>query len=161
MARIMLKLSVESAEIRERFGAVSEVIRFCKQKNYDYDERVRGIRKDIFRQAEDQTEAKSVRDQYALVAYWLKDIFKNDELRKGVTMNSKHGNFFACPKGRTMSLAFKFEYMTEKATHAIFLTQPADYKTLKSKGKWHKGDPDTDPDYPGRISLEANRAVEP
>ncbi|KAH7718905.1 hypothetical protein AAVH_13675 [Aphelenchoides avenae] len=142
MARIMLKLSAESAEIRERFGSVSEVIRFCNQ-------------------AEDQKEVKSVRRQHADVAVWLKDIFKNDELRKGVTMDPKHGNFFTCPKLHTMSLAFKLKYMSKKATHAVFLMAPPDKKTLKSKGKWTTDtDPDTDPEYPGRISLEANRVVE-
>lgn len=76
-------------------------------------------------------------------------------------MDPKHGNFFTCPKLHTMSLAFKLKYMSKKATHAVFLMAPPDKKTLKSKGKWTTDtDPDTDPEYPGRISLEANRVVE-
>lgn len=76
-------------------------------------------------------------------------------------MKPRHGNFFTCPVGRRMSLAFKFLYMSKKATHAAFLMAPPDEKTLDSKGKWStETDPDTDPEYPGRISLGANRAVQ-
>lgn len=69
--------------------------------------------------------------------------------------------FFSCKFGQTMSVAFHFAFMSRKATHAAFLMQYPTRQALRSKGKsvLKSANPDTDPDYPGRISLGTNRAV--
>ncbi|KAH7706745.1 hypothetical protein AAVH_26018 [Aphelenchoides avenae] len=156
LVHLLLTLSSESAEIKERFEAVSEVIRFCngkrvgrivvrlpfiivQQLNFDY-----------------LSDGDTIFAQAAPI--WLRRIFAEDQLRRAAGgLKDDRKDFFGCDQGELLTLSFRFRYMSEKATHAVFLLQPPTRPWLESKGQMMM-DPDA-AGYSGQVSLARNRHV--